>query len=126
MEENKSINYIKIAIGFGVIALWLSLWFSYQHLPFGGSIFDPNAAIAKGGFPFTVFYYPPPPMGKDIPPDGSFFPFALNFMIWFIVAYAIIHFIPKRIFTEKLVAIITYLAFLMSLFGLFYIIIQFD
>jgi hypothetical protein len=129
-------SIIKIAITLAIITAWVTLWISYSALPYSNA--DVSAymhaqprtmeppAVAKAGWPFTVFYYPPTPLGNDIPPSGSGFPFALNTMIFFILFWTVLHFVPKRFFTYLFERAVVYSAFVVMFIGLFETILAFD
>lgn len=125
----------RIAIALALIVTWLSLFLSSQALPYNEQeisdyLESPQTLrvpiVGKAGFPFTVFYFPPPPMGNDIPPDGSFFPFALNTMIYFLVMLFILTYLPKRFITVALERGAIYFAFIVCFIGLFWTILKFD
>jgi hypothetical protein len=128
-------SIVKIAIALALITSWLTLWVSYSRIP--GATGDVSRywqtgnagdipVVAKAGFPFTVFYYPPAPMGNEIPPSGSGFPFALNTMIYFSLFWAILNLIPKRLLTYLFERGVIILAFIITFFGLFLTIMAFD
>lgn len=124
----------RLAFAIALVCTWVALWLSTSDLPYSDADLqtyfnNPSLdvpVIAKAGFPFVVFYYPPPPMGNDIPPDGSFFPFALNVMIFFLFVRGILQFIPEKYFTKKLYQGSFYVAFVITLLGLFITIVKFD
>lgn len=135
MENTATPSLTKIAIAVAFILSWITLWASTSDLPYqdtdierymnsAGTLEPP--AIAKAGFPFTVFYYPPAPLGNDIPPDGSFFPFALNTMIYFLAAFYLIQALPKRWITKRLEQATIFFSFMICFLGLFYTILKFD
>ncbi len=124
--DNKP-NTTKIAIALALIVTWITIWASYRHLPYSGDPFTyPDIVSAKAGWPFTVFYYPLPPFGNDIPNQGSAFPFALNAMIYFILAWAIVQLIPGRLISKKLEKLLVCIAFWVTLAGLLHTILLFD
>jgi hypothetical protein len=135
-SASHQVSIVKIAIAMALIMSWVTLWISHTGLPYNDA--DVNEymqaqprtmeppAVAKAGWPFTVFYYPPAPLGNDIPPSGSGFPFALNTMIYFILSWAILVYVPKRFLTFKLERGAVFFAFVITLLGLFQTILAFD
>ncbi len=120
-------NLTKITIALALILTWVSIWVSFERLLYSGNPFNDTSIVAgSSGFPFTVFYYPPAPMGNDIPDQGSIFPFALNAMIYFIISWAVIHIIPIKKISKRFEQLIVYTAFWVTLAGLFHTILLFD
>jgi hypothetical protein len=119
--KNKIISVISI----GVILNWLSLFFSCRKLPnfYQGDISQP---IATGGFPLKIFEYPVPPMGNDWPPVNSWPMFILNLIIWLLVAWLISRSLGKKMANRRAMAIFIISAVVLSLFGIFYIMLKFD
>jgi hypothetical protein len=115
-------NKIISAISIGVILNWLSLFFSCRKLP----NIDINQPIATGGFPFKVFEYPFPPMGHDWPPAGSWPMFFLNLVVWLVVSFFIFLLFGKKKVNKKNTAIFAISAVILSLLGVFYIMLKFD
>lgn len=124
-EEKRNINKLSIAIA--LILTWVSIWASFQPLPYSGDPFaDPDIISAKAGFPFTVFYYPVPPFGNDVPDQGSIFPFALNVMLFFILAWVLLRIIPEKYISKRIERLTVYIAFWVTLAGLLHTILLFD
>lgn len=120
-------NLTKITIAIALILTWVSIWFSFKQLSYTGNPFTDTSIIAgSAGFPFTVFYYPPAAMGNDIPDQGSIFPFALNLMLYFIITWVVINFIPVKNISKRFEQLIVYIAFWVTLGGLFYTILMYD
>ena len=128
-------NYTKLALCLAIILTWLSLWFSYRTQTYSDQAVTDylNSSLAlkapiaaRAGFPLTTFYFPVPPLGNDIPDQGSFFPFALNVMLWFLFSFYFLHYLPKKWLKQKFEQGLVYSAFVLSLFGLFWVILQYD
>ncbi len=125
----------KSAFLIAIILAWVSLWVSIHDVPVSDSdidqylasptVFDPPVQ-ARGGWPFAVFNYPVAPLGNDIPPDGSIFPFALNVTVFFIIAWAVLNIMPTRWKTLKLERSLVLAAFAINSLGLLQTIIMFD
>lgn len=115
-------NTIVSGLGIGVVLHWLSLFLSYRELPDEG-IYKP---IATGGFPFKAFEYPFPPMGSDWPPADMWPMFFLNLVIWMAVSVLVVFVLGKKLKNQKLYKAISILATLLSVFGIFYIMLKFD
>lgn len=129
-------NKTATALALAIIATWLALWFSAENIPFyleesvEGYFKNPPTAqvpiAGAAGWPFTTFLFPPPALGNDIPPDGSFFPFALNVMVFFVFLRAVLQIIPQRLFRNRYEQIAVRTAFVTSLVGLLWVILRFD
>lgn len=117
-------NKIISGLGIGLILQWLSLFFSYRELP--NAYEDISRPIATGGFPFKAFEYPVPPMGSDWPPAEMWPMFFLNLAIWLMVGLFIALAVGKRLENQKVFKTIGILAILLSVFGIFYIMLKFD
>ena len=115
-------NKIISAISIGVVLNWLSLFFSYQKL----QNTNINQAIATGGFPLRIFEYPFPPMGHDLPPLETWPIFFVNLFIWIAFASLIVFLNDKKMENRKAIAILVISAAVLSLFGIFYIMLKFD
>jgi len=112
------------ALGIGVILQWISLILSYRELP--NAYKNINTPIATGGFPFKAFEYPTPPMGSDWPPTEMWPMFFLNLAIWIVVGLLVSFVLSKKITNQKVFKTICISAILLSLFGIFYIMLKFD
>ena len=117
-------NKIISALGIGIILQWLSLFFSYKELP--NAYKDINEPIATGGFPFQTFEYPVPPMGSDWPPTDTWPIFFLNLAIWVFIGMLIVLNLNKKLENKKIFYIINTLAIVLSVLGVFYIMLRFD
>ncbi|MFA5360152.1 MAG: hypothetical protein WC349_04315 [Patescibacteria group bacterium] len=116
--KNKIISIISL----GVILNWLSLFFSYRRLP----NIDINQPFATGGFPLKIFTYPFPPMGHDWPPAGDWPIFFLNLLIWLAAVFLISFLFGKKMASRKTMAALVISAAVLSLIGIFYIVLKFD
>jgi len=112
------------ALGIGVILQWLTLFFSYRELP--NAFEDINKPIATGGFPLKAFEYPVPPMGSDWPPADMWPMFFANLAIWLVVGILIALIFGKKLENNKVFKTIVISAILLSVIGIFYIILKFD
>lgn len=117
-------NKIISGLGIGAILQWLSLFFSYRELP--NAYEDISKPIGTGGFPFKAFEYPVPPMGNDWPPAEMWPMFFVNFAIWLAVGLLVAFVLSKKITNPKVLKTISILAILLSVFGIFYIMLKFD
>ncbi len=128
-------SFVKAAVALALITTWISLWSSRTDLPYQdidlqkyfnepGSVRAP--LIAKAGFPFVTFYYPLPPLGSDIPPDGSIFPFALNTAIFLGAWLVLLRLLPQRWRTVTFEKASIYFASIICVIGLFLTILAFD
>jgi hypothetical protein len=116
--KNKIISIISLGISLN----WLSLFFSYHKL----QNTDINQAIAIGGFPLRIFEYPFPPMGHDLPPLETWPIFFANLFIWVAFAYLIGFSIGKKVENRKMMSFLVISAIILSLLGIFYIMLKFD
>lgn len=116
--KNKIISIISLGISLN----WLSLFFSYRRL----QNININQIFATGGFPFKVFEYPFPPMGHDWPPAGAWPLFFVNLFIWMAFASLIIFFTGKKMENRAMMSFLAISAIVLSLFGIFYIMLNFD
>lgn len=117
-------NRIVFTMSIGVILQWLSLFFSYSELP--NAYQDINNHIATGGFPLKIFEYPVPLMGSDWPPTNTWPTFFLNFAIWLAVGLLISILLDKKLENKRLIKSLGILAILLSVIGIFYIMLKFD
>lgn len=117
-------NKILSALSIGVILQWLSIFLSYRELP--NAYVDINKPIATGGFPFKAFEYPVPPMGSDWPPVEMWPMFFLNLAIWLAVGLIVAFLLSNKITNQKVFKTIGILAILLSVLGIFYIMLMFD
>jgi hypothetical protein len=116
--KNKIISIISL----GISLHWLSLFFSYHKL----QNIDINQAIATGGFPLKVFEYPFPPMGHDWPPLETWPVFFMNLFIWLVFAWLIGFLIGKKMKKRNMMSFLAISAIVLSLLGIFYIMLKFD
>lgn len=116
--KNKIISIISLGISLN----WLSLFFSYHKL----QNTDINQAIATGGFPLKVFEYPFPPMGHDWPPLETWPIFFVNLFIWIAFACLIGFLMGKKMGKRKMMSFLVISAIVLSLLGIFYIMLKFD
>jgi hypothetical protein len=114
-------NKIILIISLGVIFNWLSLFFSYRRL----QNIDINQPFATGGFPLNIFEYPFPPMGHDWPPAGAWPIFFLNLFFWIVVGFLISFLFGKKMENRKMTTLVIS-AVVLSLLGIFYIMLKFD
>jgi len=119
--------YFLIILSLAIIALWFSLFISYQTNLTDSEKNNLNAPMAFGGFPVSAFEYPIPPLGNGFPPSEAWPRFFINFIFWFLVSGALAIILPKRIILHS----ITYkisgsLAIILTAIGLLYLLIQFD
>ncbi|NCO04786.1 MAG: hypothetical protein GW939_01405 [Candidatus Magasanikbacteria bacterium] len=112
------------ALGIDVILQWLTLFCSYRELP--NAFEDINKPIATGGFPFKAFEYPVPPMGSDWPPSDMWPMFFANLAIWLVVGILIALIFGKKLENNKVFKTIGISAILLSVIGIFYIMLKFD
>lgn len=115
-------NKIIFIISLGISLNWLSLFFSYRRL----QNININQIFATGGFPFKVFEYPFPPMGHDWPPIGAWPLFFVNLFIWLAFACLIVFLISKKVENRKIITFLIISAIVLSLLGIFYIMLKFD
>ncbi len=115
-------NKILSIISLGISLNWLSLFFSYRRL----QNININQIFATGGFPFKVFEYPFPPMGHDWPPLETWPIFFVNLFIWIAFAYLIGFLIGKKVENRTIMSFLSISAVVLSLFGIFYIMLNFD
>lgn len=116
--KNKIISIVSL----GVSLNWLSLFFSYRRL----QNININQIFATGGFPFKVFEYPFPPMGHDWPPLETWPIFFANLFIWIAFASLIIFFNGKKTKNRTMMSFLAISAIVLSLLGIFYIMLKFD
>ncbi len=120
-------NLTKLAISLAIIFTWISIWISFERLPYSADPFvDSDIVAAKSGFPFTVFYYPPAPFGNDVPDQGSIFPFVLNAMLYFILMWIILRILPEKYIKQSFERVTTHLAFWVTFVGLLHTILLYD
>ena len=115
-------NITMTVLSLGVIMMWLSLFLSYQELPNANDLSRP---IAIGGFPITVFEYPPGALGNDEPPIDSWGLFYLNLGFWIIIG-AVIAILLRKYLNRKIFYTFFITSIVISIFGLGYLFIKFD
>jgi len=116
--KNKIISIISLGISLN----WLSLFFSYHKF----QNTDINQVIATGGFPLEVFEYPFPPMGHDWPSLETWPIFFVNLFIWIVLACLIGFLIGKKVENRTMMSFLAISAIVLSLLGIFYIMLKFD
>lgn len=117
-----------LVFSLATIGLWISLFFSYHSLP-GGGVIIPNVPYtigSTGGWPFTAFRYPLPPMGGDYVPNESFFSFFFNFVFWAVLAGLALMLVPKKIVDRMNDGGAAILAGFITFVGILYLLIRFD
>jgi len=115
-------NKIIPIVSLGISLNWLSLFFSYHQL----QSININQVFATGGFPLKVFEYPFPPMGHDWPPVESWPIFFVNLLIWVGLASLIVFLTGKKMKNRKIMSSLIISAIILSLLGIFYIMLKFD
>ncbi len=126
---------VVLVFSLALILNWFSVVISLRpisQIP-DHTVYSPNdppppvLPIEKAGFPFTTFYFPPPPMGNDSVPLCMWPNFYINFCIWFAVSIIIYFFIPRKIKSNNR-AIITFaiIAAVLTVYSLGWIILRFD
>ena len=115
-------NITIVALSLGIIMMWISLFISYQRLPDANSLSRP---IATGGFPITIFEYPPGALGNDSPPIDSWGLFYLNLGFWIIIGTGIAILLRKRL-NKQVSYIFLVTSITISIYGLGYLLIKFD
>ncbi len=116
--KNKIISIISLGISLN----WLSLFFSYHRF----QNVNINQVFATGGFPFKVFEYPVPPMGHDWPPLDTWPVFFVNLFAWILFAWLIYFLTGKKMENWKMMKLLIIAAIILSLVGIFYIMLNFD
>ena len=117
---------VVMVIGLGSIFLWVSLFLSYRKIkPSSQDMYDP---IAQGGFPFTAFHYPTPPLGDDTIPSASWPPFLLDFLFWTIVSFVIVKWIMPNFWIKRKIDTLFFLtgAGLFTFIGFIYLLLMYD
>ncbi|MFA6097819.1 MAG: hypothetical protein WC788_09440 [Candidatus Paceibacterota bacterium] len=113
------------ALSLGIIMMWISLFASYQGLPYNYIDFSNPAPAALGGFPIMAFEYPPAALGGDEPPIVTWSLFYLNLGFWIVIASG-----AAMIFRKHLNSQISFKLFsasvFMSLYGIGYLFSEFD
>ena len=115
-------NITIVALSLGIIMMWISLFISYQRLPDANSLSKP---IATGGFPITIFEYPPGALGNDSPPIDSWGLFYLNLGFWIIIGTGIAILLRKHL-NKRISYICLIVSIIISIYGLGYLFIKFD
>ncbi len=118
----KNIRNISIVgLSLGIIMMWGALFISNQNL----SNNDLSKPDAIGGFPITVFEYPPGALGGDVPPLDTWGLFYLNLIFWLVVGAVV-----AALFRQKIIKQLPFKLFsasvLISLYGLGYLFVKFD
>ena len=119
-------NKLITAICGGITFQWLSLFLSYKKLP---TVINQNLLdqpIATGGFPLKIFSYPAPAMGNNWPPADACPIFLLNLGIWIAITALLLFLFNKKLKNKKLTKKSIISALVLSLIGLFYLMIKFD
>lgn len=111
-----------VGVLLGVFGLWGSLIISRHLLP------NPSAnAYAVAGFPLQAFTYPIPPMGSDFVPREMWSPFFFNLFIWMVIGLVLAILLPRFVARfERRLWVVPVLIGLISLYGLAYLLFQFD
>jgi len=122
----KNIRIITItALSLGIIMMWVSLFVSYQRLPYNYIDFSNPAPAALGGFPITAFEYPPGALGSNEPPINTWSLFYLNLVFWIIVGTGAAMILRK--YLNNQVSFKLFISsVIISLYGLGYLFLEFD
>ncbi|MBU3925256.1 MAG: hypothetical protein V1732_04925 [Patescibacteria group bacterium] len=122
----KNIRIITVAaLSLGIITMWISLFASYQGLPYNYIDFSNPAAAALGGFPITAFEYPPAALGSNEPPFDTWGLFYLNLGFWFVVGSSVAIILRKYLNNQILFKLFG-VSVIISLYGIGYLFAQFD
>lgn len=108
------------ALSLGIIMMWVSLFASYQGLPYNYIDFSNPAPAALGGFPITVFEYPPAALGSDVPPLNTWGLFYLNLSFWLVIG-AGVAMILRKYLNNQVSFKLTIASVVISLYGLGYL-----
>ncbi|MBI5467350.1 MAG: hypothetical protein HY975_04035 [Candidatus Kerfeldbacteria bacterium] len=126
-------TYTRLVIFLGLTLTWVAIFKSTDSFPVPqGDIqayFEnrgPLPVAGIGGWPFPTFHYPPSPLGGDIPPVTSVYPFIMNWIFWSLVVAAVLWFVPKRLITGAVLRVVNGLTILTSLGGLMFLLLKFD
>ena len=117
-------NITIVALSLGIIMTWISLVVSYQNFPDIHSL-SLSKPIATGGFPITAFEYPSGALGNNVPPVDSWGLFYLNLFFWIVVGTSVAT-IFRRHLNKKMSYIFFIASFIISIYGLGYILLKFD
>lgn len=122
----KDVQNITIAVSsLGIVMMWISLFISNHELPYNYINFSNPAPAALGGFPITVFEYPPAALGSNVPPVDSWGLFYLNFIFWIIIGAAMSIALRKH-FSRQVSFKLFAASIIISLYGLGYLMLKFD
>ena len=103
--------------------MWISLVVSYQNLP--DAYDNLSKPVATGGFPITVFEYPPGAMGSNVPPVESWGLFYLNLFFWIVIGTGVAILLRKCL-NKKRSYIFLVASIIISIYGLGYLLLKFD
>lgn len=125
--------FLKIVLSLAVVATWVSLWVSTQPLPIDDAQVESylknggaTPLSGRGGWPLPAFKYPVPPLGSDTPNADAYFPFVLNVAFWIAVMTCALWFVPRRWLLPAIERTAIGLASLMTVFGVFFLLLKFD
>ncbi len=113
------------ALSLGIIMMWISLFVSYQRLPYNYIDFSNPAPAALGGFPITAFEYPPGALGSDEPPINTWSLFYLNLVFWIIVGTGVVM-MSRKYLNNRVPFKLFGASVIISLYGLGYLFLKFD
>lgn len=124
---------LRFTILLGLILTWVAVFKSTTNIAVAQSEIEayfahrgPLPVAGLGGWPFPAFHYPPSPLGGDVPPISSVYPFILNWIFWSLIAAVIVWFLPKRWLTNEVNQVVIGLTILTSLGGLLFLLLKFD
>lgn len=124
IPKNKR-NITIAALSLGIIMMWVSLFASYQGLPYNYIDFSNPAPAALGGFPIVAFEYPPSALGSDVPPIDTWKLFYLNLGFWIVIGAGTAMILRKYLNNQVSFKLFS-ASVLISLYGLGYLFARFD
>lgn len=123
----------RIILLLGLTLTWVAIFKSTHSFPVPQAELQayaedrgPLPVAGIGGWPFPTFHYPPSPLGGDLPPVSSVYPFIMNWIFWSLLVAAGLWFTPKRFITAAVLRVISGLTILTSLGGLMFLLLKFD
>lgn len=103
-----------------LLTLWLTQIFTFVATLLSIIAQEQPVLSKKFWFPIKSFQFPAcGACGSDIPTMDTFLPFLLNFVIFWLISFLLIRFLPKKITNSKITWRIIWILAVYSLFAMF-------
>ena len=103
-----------------LLTLWLTQIFTFAATVLSIAFQEQPILSKKFWFPIKSFQFPEcGACGSDTPTMDTFLPFLLNFVIFWVISFLIIRFLPKKITNSKITWRMVWILAVYSLFAMF-------